>query len=59
MNEEAKREWARARAAFDTITQAAYFGFSMRELIATDPEVLEAAEKLAALLHAKMKGAYT
>lgn len=46
------RSMSRAREAFDTITGASYYGFAMREFLATNEEALQAAEKLAAFLQA-------
>lgn len=45
----------RARKAFDAITHATYYGFAAREVLANDPEALEAAEKLAALFEQKLQ----
>lgn len=37
----------RARQAFDTITEASYYGMRFRQILATNPEALKAAEVLA------------
>lgn len=54
----AATSFSRAQAAFDTITGASYYGFGMKEFLATNEEALMAAEKLAGFLKAAgLKGA--
>lgn len=45
--EEVSFRLSRAKGAFDTISLATYYGFAFREACVNNPELLEAAEKLA------------
>jgi hypothetical protein len=46
-----KPQFDRAKTAFDNITGQSYYGFHMREVLATDPIALLAAEVLAERVH--------
>lgn len=45
--------YLRVRKAYDAIVFASYYGFAFREMLAANPEALEAAEKLAKMSEEK------
>lgn len=45
-SEENMKRFVRARQLFDLITAGSYYGIEFRQILATDPEAMEAAKKL-------------
>jgi hypothetical protein len=49
--DENMKRFVKAGQLFNLITGASYYGMQFRQILATDPEAMKAAEKLAERLH--------
>jgi len=49
--DENTKRFVKAQQLFNLITGASYYGMQFRQILATDPEAMKAAEKLAERLH--------